>query len=150
MQPARALVTILALSVTTLAAADAFVGTWKLNSTKSQTSSGRAAQASTMTFEATTDGYRVVSTGLKEPLRIRFGKEYRVPNQGIAAQVGAETGSGRRINESAIETTFKRGGDTVATLVREVSADGRVMTTTASGVTTKGEKFKSVLVYEKQ
>lgn len=150
MQSARALVMVLALSVTTLSAADAFVGIWKLNSAKSQTRSGRPAQASTMTFEATADGYRVVSTDLKEPLSIRFGKEYRVPNQGIAASVGAETGSGRRINERAIETTMKRGGDTVATLVREVSADGRVMTTTLSGVTIKGEKFRSVLVYEKQ
>jgi len=132
-------------------AADPFVGTWKVNIEKSKTSSGRPPQTTTQKFEATSDGYQITSSLLPNPITLRLdGKDYTANIQGVAASVGADKSSARRIDSQTIESTFKRNGKIVATINRKASADGRFMTTTSNGVSKNGEKFESVVVYEKQ
>jgi hypothetical protein len=48
-----------------LAAADPFLGAWKLNVAQSKSSSGKAFPAGTITIEAIPDGYRIASSGVR-------------------------------------------------------------------------------------
>lgn len=145
-------VLFIGLAVVWLAfAADPFVGTWKLNVAKSKSSSGRTIEPATQTFEATSDGYRITSSRLTTPITLHLdGKDYPANQDGVAASVRAEKTSARRMDDRTIETTFKRGGKAVATLLREVAADGRVLMTILDGVDPNGQIFFEVSLWEKQ
>lgn len=142
-------VVLLAMSVATWAADDPFLGTWKLNVGKSKMSSGAAPEARVETFTANPDGYRL--TMGESSVTLYFDRKDHPRDRGnVAIAVGADTASAQRINSRKIQTTFKRGGKPIATVTREVSADGRSLTATGDGITLKGEKFHNVLVFEKQ
>lgn len=134
-----------------LMAADPFLGTWKRNPAKSKSSSGEAIQPGTTTIEALPDGYRISSDRVPTPFILHLnGKDYKDDTKGFAQTTGADTSSARRINNRAIETTFKRNGKVVGTIGREVSVDDQVLTSTMHGVNTKGEKVHNVTVSERQ
>jgi hypothetical protein len=133
-----------------LAAADPFLGAWKLNVAQSKSSSGKAFPAGTITIEAIPDGYRIASSGVTTPFILHLnGQDYKDDSKGFAATTGADTSSARRINGRTLETTFKRSGKVVGTIRREVSADDRLLTT-MDGVNTKGEQIHSVVVSDRQ
>ena len=89
-------------------------------------------------------------TGSDQVTLLFDGKEHPADTSQIVRNTGADTVVGKRPNANTIEVTFKRGGKVVATLKREVSKDGRILTATGNGVDAKGEKFHNVLVYDKQ
>ncbi len=145
----KALAAILALGVLCFAADDEFAGTWKVNAEKSKTSSGTPA-AGSMTIDAVGDGYRIALSGGATLTLHLDAKDYPREPMGIAKAVGADVVSARRLNRHTIETAFKRDGKTVATVKREVSAAGRMLTATTEGVSVAGEKLHNVVVYDKQ
>jgi hypothetical protein len=145
----RVVATLAFAAIAAFAASDPFVGSWTVNVEKSKTGSGSAVPPGRMTIEATPDGYRIGVSGGTVTLHF---DEYDYPREamGIAKATGADVVNARRIDARTIETTFKRNGKAVATVRREVSADGHVLTATTDMVLTTGERRNAIEVFEKR
>jgi hypothetical protein len=140
------------LPVVGVAQQDPAVGTWKLNLTKSTFSPGPPPKSAILTIEAAGQGLRVTAntTGADgTTITIRYtanrdGKDYRVtgsPDYDTVALTG---------NQSTVQGTRKKGGKVVQTYTRVLSADGKTMTVTSTGINASERKINNVAVYEKQ
>lgn len=147
-------VMVLTLSVSAFAA-DPFVGTWKLNEKESKTSSGQTPTGRITTYESIPNGLRFSIQGEdgKPADQAEFvfdGKAHATTSSPLVRGTGADTAVYVRPSSHEIKGSLKRQGNEVATTNRRVSDDGKVLTSTADGVNIKGEKFRNVLVYDKQ
>lgn len=139
---------------TTLWSAEAWVGVWKLNPAKSQSSS-RLPKSQTFKFEAQGGGlksteYIVNAEGVeyRVTFRARFdGKDYPV----TGSRAGVELVSVKRMDRRGLEAVLKKkDGAALATYRVVVSGDRKIMTVTSwRGATTFGEPA-SVRIYERQ
>lgn len=146
--------TLFAQAAGGLAAAqsDPFVGTWKLDVTKSKFQPGPGPKSQTRTWAG--DG-RVSVQGVNaagQPV----GYEYTIKTDGKAYSTtgavpnAADTVSSRRIDANTIESTFTRGGKSADTTRFVVSRDGKVLTMTAKGTSPDGKPLDDLLVLDKQ
>jgi hypothetical protein len=155
----RRLLTVLAVTLVAqaagglaLAQSNPFVGTWRLNLTKSKFDPGPAPKSQTRTWAA--DG-KVSVEGLNpagKPVAYEYpingdGKDY--PTTG-AVPNSADTISSRRIDANTIEATFTRRGKPADTTRFVVSENGKVLTMRAKGTRTDGKPLDDLLVWEKQ
>lgn len=134
-------------------AADAFLGSWKINPERStKTPSGQPRQGGILTVTATTDGYAMKSDSQTAPFILHLdGKDYKDETKGFAAVLGADTSSAQRLGrKDKIRTTYKRNGTIAGTLTRELSGDGKSMTSTFEGTNANGAKLSYTIVFEKQ
>ncbi len=132
-------------------AADPFVGSWSLDVEKSSTVKGKATEQRFTSFVAIPDGYRITNqigsgtAGLHTLLL--DGKEHPAPDMRIVKNTGATSEIAKRVSGNVIEIAYLSGGKTVATDRTEVSADGKVLTTTTEGKYADGSKLHNVWVY---
>jgi hypothetical protein len=136
---------------------DPLVGTWKLNVAKSKYTPGPPAKSQTITYAAVPNGLKVTVEGVDgDGNKMAYGytamfdgKDY--PEAGVGVPGGADTVSGlKRVDARTTEYVNKKGGKLVQTGRRVVSADGKTLTITTTGINVKGEKTNNVTVYEKQ
>jgi hypothetical protein len=133
-------------------AADAVVGTWKLNVAASKFS-GTAPTSGTRTYTESADGttldQKMVGADGKEMsmhLTIKYdGKDYP-----ITGNPDAETGSAKAVDARTTHFTMKRGGKAVGTVHRVVSKDGKTLTVENKGTHTDGKAYEDKLVFDKQ
>jgi hypothetical protein len=145
------LVTAVCIFATAIFAADsAFVGTWKLDLTKSKDLPGTAYKEDKMTFEAVGNQWKRVAKGVDAD-----GKEYSEDStiawdgQDHPTQEGM-TVAVNTLGIRAIKFTVKHEGKIVVVGRMVVSKDGKTLTTYAKGADEKGRKIDSVDVYDKQ
>jgi hypothetical protein len=135
-----------------LFAADAQIGTWKLNEAKSKFSAG-AARNSIVVYQAAGDEMTVAVGGTDRDgkpthneWRGKFdGKDYPVigdPNQ--------DTRSYTKIDDHTLGFNVKKGGEITVSGRIVVSPDGKSHTVTMAGTDSRGKKFTSNAVYDKQ
>src|SRR5208282_2336415 len=130
-------------------------GTWRLNTAKSKFSPEPAPQSLTVTLEAQGDGVKSSSEGTAADgsktawsyTASYDGKDNPISGTGPA---GADTIALKRINANTTRSTFKKAGKVVRTSRLVVSKDGKVMTITAKGTGSDGQKVSDVLVFDKQ
>jgi hypothetical protein len=135
-----------------LGAAEAALGTWKMNVSKSKYSPGPLPQSGTVTYEASDGGYKrtgetVEADGKKTAFEYTAkydGKDYPVTGTGLFDSIAI-----KRIDDHTAEATLKKGGKVVRNARRVVSKDGKMMTITMTGTNDKGEKVHNVAVYDK-
>jgi len=146
------------ISTALVAADNPFLGTWKLNTSKSKASPTPVAQSMTVKFESDGEKVRRTVTGVDgegkpimqggpEGTSIAWdGKDHavQVPN-GPPMTIAV-----KRVSDHRNDVTVKQNGKVTVTVRSVVSKDGRTMTNTVDGVTEKGEKFHEVEVLEKQ
>ncbi len=143
-------------SVPLLAQDNPFVGTWKLNLTKSKFEPGPAPKSLTRTIVAQGDGAKYTFDGVAadgKPISYGFtvkydGKDYPVMGTGMPA--GADAIAITLVGTNKAEALQKRGGKEVAKAEAEVSKDGKVSTVKSKGKTVDGKDFHSESVYDKQ
>ena len=152
----RRIVTIALLSTlflgATAFAADAVVGTWKLNVTKSKFS-GTAPNSGTRVYAESADGttldQKTVGADGKEMsmhTSIKYdGKDYPVTGNPDGDSVAAKI-----IDAHTTDFTIKRGGKAVASVHRVVSADGKTLTVHNKGTHADGKPYDDTLVFDKQ
>ena len=151
---AMCLVTGLWITNTTSWAADPFVGTWKLNLSKSKYDPGPGPKSVTIKYEANGDGIKATTEGVNpegQPIATHYtadydGKDTPVTGTGAPYDMIAL----KRINASMVELTTKKDGKVVSKGKRVVSKDGKVMTVTTKGTNAKGEPTNNVAAYDKQ
>ena len=151
--PARFCALILGTAISVWAA-DASLGTWKLNIEKSKFDPGPAFKSETRTYEEQPLGIRVTIRTLdadgksvvsEYPVNYD-GKFYPVEGTGGPADAIAMT----RINDHTAESTLMHGTTVVAKARRVVSDDGRTMRITYKGADPAGRVVDYTLFYEKQ
>ena len=149
-----AMTLVLCLAVVVLCAAqDPNIGTWKLNEAKSKISPG-APKNTTVVYEAAGDSVKVTVDGTDgdgKPAHNEWtgkfdGKDYPVTGD----PSGADTRSYTKVDDHTLAFTNKKGGKVTITGRGVVSSDGKTRTVTISGTDSKGMKFTSTAVYDKQ
>jgi hypothetical protein len=136
-----------------LLAADASLGTWKLNLEKSKYSPGPAPKSAPSTLEAAEGavkrtGESVDAEGKKTSYTWTAkydGKDYPVTGSDRYDAVSL-----KRIDDHSSEIALKKSGKVITSGKRTISKDGKVMTMTISTTNAKGEKANNVAVYDKQ
>jgi hypothetical protein len=133
-------------------AADAQMGTWKLNEAKSKFGPG-APKNTTVVYEAAGDNVKVTVDGVDadgKPTHNEWtgkfdGKDYPVtgdPNQNARSY--------KKVNDRTLEMTAKKDGKVTVSGRIVVSADSKTRTVTVGGTDADGKKFQSKVVYDKQ
>lgn len=152
-----ATVVVLALSAShlLLAQTDPFLGTWKLNVSKSKFVPGPPRKSETRFVVSGPMGLnvsiqRVNGDGSTQEFQYTSnldGKSYPIVGQGPR---GANTIVATLTAPRTIQSILKKDSEVVATGTSVVSQDGRVLTITTKGTDANGEAFHSVAVYDKQ
>ncbi len=141
------------LSSSVVQAAENWLGTWTLDAAKSKFSPGPGPQSLTLKFESTRAGIMFTGDGVGADGKAahsayvsRFeGKE--VPYEG---NPDADTCAPKKIDKNSYENTWKKAGKPTISAKAVVSADGKTMTITQTGMNAKGEAVNNTIVYNKQ
>ena len=133
---------------------DPFVGTWRLNVSKSKYNPGPAPKSITSIYEAAGKGYKVSVKNEPASGAVRQ-YSYTTNLDGKDALVtgtnpNADTIAVKRIDTHTIETVNKKGGKVTTTQRNVVSADGKTRTVTTTGTDGQGQKLNDIGVFEKQ
>jgi hypothetical protein len=132
-------------------AADNWVGTWKLNTERSQLSGGIRAQ--TLKYEATPAGIKLTSDGTDaqgKPMHGGYTSKFDGKDVPWTGNPMADTASPKRVDDNTYENVWKKGGKATVAAKVSVSADGKTLTVTQDGTDAQGAKVHSVAVYDKQ
>ena len=132
--------------------ADAFIGTWKLNEAKSKIAAG-SPKNTTVVYEAAGDSVKVTTDGTNgdgKPSHSEWtgkfdGKDYPVTGDG-----SADTRSYKKVDDRTLAFANKKGDKVTIAGRGVISADGKTRTVTITGTDSKGNKFTSTAVYDKQ
>jgi len=144
-------VTACVLAGAVAVAADAQMGTWKLNEAKSKLNP--AGGKNTMVVYAlagdnvkgTVDGTDASGKSFRSEWTGKFdGKDYPVSGDPIS-----DTRSYKQVDDRTLEMTVKKEGKVTVTGRIAVSADGKSRTVTTSGTDSQGKKVTNTAVYDK-
>ena len=129
------------------------VGSWNANLEKSQRHAYHQFASATMTFEGTSElvsmSYSGVNAaGKQESSSMTFhpdGKEHELSPHAPGVMVVSNWAGPHRL-----ETEARKGDTILGRGSYEVSADGRVLTATVSGVDAGGAAFEQVIVFDRK
>jgi hypothetical protein len=148
-----ALVVLAALPQVGFAQSNPDVGTWKLDLAKSKYSPGPPPKSATLTYSVLGQRLRLTTDGIDAEGKPTTGQIMQV-NDGNAypttAIPGSDASAYKRVNASTVSFTRMLARKVVQTGTRVVSADGKTMTITTTGVNAKGQQINDVAVYDKQ
>jgi len=157
--PARhvRLAIIVGLAVATAAtlsaqANDPMSGTWKLNVARSTYSPGPAPKSQTIVISGTDEARKLVvdvtpATGPAQHWEVSGRTGADLPVTGT--NPNADTYTFKRINATTIEAQYKKGGKPTIKQTAVVSADGKTLTVTGTGMDASGKPVNNVAVLEK-
>lgn len=151
----RATIVTLALCFVAAAvclAADAFIGTWKLDEAKSKLVAGTP-KNTTVVYEAAGDSVKVTVEGTDSEGKATHnewtgkfdGKEYAVTGDSTS-----DMRSYKKVNERTLTFIGKKEGKETISGRIVISADGKTRTVSVTTTDAKGNKVQSTAVYDKQ
>lgn len=132
-------------------AGDNWVGTWKLNAAKTQTTN--AIRAQTLKFETTADGIKLTSDGTDaegKPMHGGYTSKFDGKDVPWAGNPMADTAGAKRIDDNTYENVWKKAGKVTVTAKVSVSKDGKTLTVSQAGADPSGKAVSSVAVYDRQ
>jgi hypothetical protein len=132
---------------------DPVVGTWQLNVAKSTFTAGPAPKSQTRTYTQSGPSITLVmktmtADGKEATQHTTYqldGKDYPVTGAPDYDSLAA-----KQVNPRTASFTLKKAGAPVGTTTRTLSKDGQHMTSKVSVTSVKGEKFESVMVFDRQ
>lgn len=141
------------LAVAALAAENPFLGTWKINADKSKISGADALQNVTVQYEMDGESMKAtVQATDAQGQAVNFTYEAT-----LDGKPGTATGSPtfdtiafQKVGTHVIRATAKKGAKVAYVDRRTVSTDGKTLTIARSGTDSKGKKYQSTLVFDKQ
>jgi len=139
-------------AATCFAASDALMGTWKLNESKSKIAAG-APKNQTVVYEAAGDSTKITISGTASdgtPTHSEWTGKFDGKDYPSTGNPGEDMRSAKMINDHTYDVESKKGGKVVLTAHVVVAPDGKTRTVTTHGTDSKGKKYTSVAVYEKQ
>ena len=133
-------------------AADANVGTWKLNSAKSKFTPG-APKNDTVIVEVAGDSMKITVDGTDgngKPAHNLWTGKFDGKDYSVTGDPASDMRSYAKVNDRTLTLTQKKGGKVTTTGRIALSADGKSRTVTISGTDPQGKKVASTAVYDKQ
>ena len=152
---ARATILTLALCFVGVAvcyAADAFMGTWKLNEAKSKLAPGTP-KNTTVVYEAAGDSVKVTIDGTDsdgKPTHNEWTGKFDGKDYPVTGDPSSDARSYKKVDDHTLEFTVKKGDKVTTTGRIVVSPDGKSRTVTTSGTDAKGNKVSGTAVYDKE
>jgi len=134
------------------AAADNWVGSWKLNATKSYLGSN-AIRAQTLKFEVTADGIKLTSDGTDaegKPMHGGYTSKFDGKDVPWSGNPMADVAAPKRVDDNSYDNVWKKAGKATVTAKVSVSKDGKTLTVSQTGTDAKGAAVSSVAVYDRQ
>ena len=131
---------------------DPQMGTWKLNEARSKIGKG-APKLATVVYEAAGDNVKVTVDGTDgdgKPLHSEWTGKYDGKDYPVTGDPNADTRSYKKVNDHTLAFTNKKGDKVTISGRGVVSADGKTRTVTLNGTDSKGAKYTSKAVYDKQ
>lgn len=144
-------VCVLLLSLTA-AAADNWIGAWKLNLAKSKFSPGPAPKSQTLKFEAQPGGFKLTSEQMDtqgKPAPSSYSVKYDGKDHAWTGNPNADTTMIKRVDDNHYDSTWKKGGKVTIVSKVAVSADGKTLTITQTGTDAAGKPVNNTLVFER-
>jgi hypothetical protein len=139
---------------------DAFLGTWILNPAKSQVPAGALPSSASMVvtdlgggkFKSTSETSMAGQQIHSEITFAADGKDYVPVTTPAPAAGGPQIAeSFERVNATTYKTALKLAGLQIATILEEISADGKTLTMTTTGAEgTPAAGVKTVMVFERK
>ena len=133
-------------------AADANVGTWKLNSAKSKFTPGTP-RNDTVIVEVAGDNMKVTVDGTDsdgKPTHNMWTGKFDGKDYPVTGDPASDMRSYTKVNDRTLRLVLKKGGKVTTTGRIVLSADGKSRTVTITGTDPKGKKVASTAVYDKQ
>jgi hypothetical protein len=133
-------------------AADANMGTWKLNEAKSQLGAG-ATKNHTVIYTAAGDDLKVTVDGINsegKPVHHEWTGKVDGKDYPVTGDPTSDARSYKKIDDRTLEFVGKRGDKVTVTGRIVLSADGKSRTVTSSVTDAKGNKIESTAIYDKQ
>ena len=133
-------------------AADANVGTWKLNSAKSKFTPGTP-KNDTVIVEVAGDNMKITVDGTDgdgKPAHNVWTGKYDGKDYSVTGDPASDMRSYTTVNARTLTLALKKGGKVTTTGRIVLSADGKSRTVTITGTDPQGKKVASTAVYDKQ
>lgn len=133
-------------------AAEANMGTWKLNEAKSKLAPG-AAKNHTVVYTAAGDSIKVTVDGIDgdgKPAHNEWTGKFDGKDYAVVGDPASDMRSYTRVDDRTLGLTVKKGGKVSVTGSIVVAADGKSRTVTTNGTDSKGAKVTGTGVYDKQ
>jgi len=152
---ARAIVLTLLLGLfgtSACLAADANMGTWKLNEAKSTLAPG-AGKNSTVVYAPAGDSIKVTVDGTTadgKPLHNEWTGKFDGKDYPVVGDATQDARAYRKIDDHTVEIDVKKGGKMLVSGRIVISADGKSRVITTSGTDANGKKVTSSGFYDKQ
>jgi hypothetical protein len=144
---------VMLTSASMAAAADNWMGAWKLNVAKSKYVPGPGPKSQTLTFTSTPAGIKLSTEAVGADGTTNKGG-YTAKFDGTDApwvgNADADSAAPKRIDANSYENVWKKGGKATITAKGVVSADGKSLTVTQTGKNVKGDAVNITAVYDKQ
>lgn len=128
------------------------MGSWKLNEAKSKIAPG-SPKFNTVVYEAAGDNTKVTVDGTDgdgKPLHNEWSGKFDGKDYPVTGDPNSDIRSYKKVNDNTLEFTNKKGDKVVTSGRAVVSPDGKSRTVTLNGTDSKGKKFTSSAVYDKQ
>lgn len=143
------LATFFAAAPVSFAAADANMGTWKLNENKSKIAPG-GRQNATVVYAAAGPSVKAIVDGVEakdKPEHFECTGKFDGKNYPVTGDPASGMRSYTRVNARTLEMTEKKDDKIAITGRIAVSADGKSRTVTTTAI---GAKTSTIAVYDKQ
>ena len=134
-------------------ASENWVGTWKLNTAKSNFGSAAVARAQTLKFEATPAGIKLTSEGMNpegKPMQSEYTSKFDGKDVVWTGNPSADMACPMRIDDNNYENVWKKAGKAITTAKAVVSNENKTLTITQTAADPQGAASGSVAVYDRQ
>jgi hypothetical protein len=131
---------------------NANIGTWKLNEAKSKLGLG-APKDHTVAYEAVDDSIKVTIDGVDKegrPTHTEWTGKFDGKDYPVTGDPNSDARSYTKIDERTLGFNIRKAENDISSGRIVVSADGKRCIVTTSGKNSKGKRFGSVAVYDKQ
>ena len=149
----RRLLVLMLVVASGIWAADASVGTWKLNVAKSTFRPGPPPVAETRVYKAQPKGVKTtVTTTWSDRLSttVEYPANYDGKDYPVSGSRDVDAVVLTRMDDFTSAATLKHAGKEIGVARRVVSPDGKTMTISYKGVNTRGDQVDNVAVYDKR
>jgi hypothetical protein len=138
---------------TGLAQSNLLGASWKLNLEKSKFNPGPAPKSNTLTYEMVGQGLKATNEGVDaqgNSTKAVFGPYfYDGKSYPVTGAPAYDATSYRTVSDSTVEMTRTKGGKVIQITIRVLSADGKTLTFTTTGLNANGQQINDFAVYEK-
>jgi hypothetical protein len=133
-------------------AADANIGTWKLNEAKSKFAPGSSKNI-TVVYEEVGDNLKVTvdgTDGAGKPTHTEWTGKLDGKDYPVTGDPSSDARSVKKVDDHTLVLTVKKDGKVTITGRIVVAADGKSRTVTTTSTDSMGKKVKNTAVYDKQ